>query len=144
MVSIDRARTGSRLREKAARLVTLHGDGIMIRTAFKNRFRDHRGSEVRGQRPDRRAAMPRRESVSRRDYSTVVHPWMSLPERLAATQAAMRELAGGAAFQCPLGEMLAQPEPVSSEAKPRSTGVNVIIRKRRLPATSIPSLVSAS
>jgi hypothetical protein len=115
----------------------------MIRTAFNNRFRDHRASDARGQRAGRRDAIPRRESVSRRDHSTVVHPWLSLPERLAATQAAMRELAGAAAFQCPLGEMLAQPEPASNEVKPKSTGVNVIIRKRRLPAASIPALVSA-
>jgi hypothetical protein len=115
----------------------------MIRTAFNNRFRDHRASERRGQRSGRRDAAPRRESVSRRDHSTVVHPWMSLPERLAATQAAMRELAGAAAFQCPLGQMLTQPEPASGEVKAKPAGVNVIIRKRRLPAASIPALVSA-
>jgi len=73
---------------------------------------------------------------------------MSLPERLAATQAAMRELAGTAAFNCPLGEALTPaPTPVAeaaNDAKPRTGGVNVIIRKRRLPSGMIPSLASAS
>ncbi len=112
----------------------------MIRTAYNNRFRDHKGSQARGQqRPGRRDAAPRREFGSRRESSNVVHPWMSLPDRLAATQAAMRELAGQAAFQCPLGEALA-PAPASSvapEAKPRSSGVQIVVRKRRLPATML-------
>lgn len=122
----------------------------MIRTAYNNRFRDRKesGSQGRSPRPGRRDAQPRREGGFRRENSTVVHPWMSLPERLAAAQAAMRELAGTAAFSCPLGEALT-PEPASapeaaSDAKPRTTGVSVIIRKRRLPAGMIPSLASAS
>jgi hypothetical protein len=75
---------------------------------------------------------------------------MSLPERLAATQAAMRELAGNAAFSCPLGEALT-PAPsapatlpeAANDAKPRA-GVSIIIRKRRLPAGMIPSAANAS
>lgn len=123
----------------------------MIRTAFNNRFRDHKGGQGRTQqRPGRRESGPRRENTSRREFSSVVHPWMSLPERLAATQAAMRELAGTDAFQCPLGEMLvpavttaAAAAPVG-EAKPRPAGVNVIIRKRRLPVGAIPGLATTS
>jgi hypothetical protein len=77
---------------------------------------------------------------------------MSLPERLVAAQAAMRELAGNAAFACPLGEFLtpapapapASPAPeAGNDAKPRNAGVNVIIRKRRLPAGMIASLTGA-
>jgi len=71
---------------------------------------------------------------------------MSLPERLAATQAAMRELAGNAAFQCPLGDAFVQsaPAPHAPETKPKAgpSGVHVIIRKRRLPAGVIASLTS--
>lgn len=119
----------------------------MIRTAYNNRFRDHKGAGSQG----RGARQGRREGGSRRESSTVVHPWMSLPERLAAAQAAMRELAGNAAFACPLGESLT-PAPVpaptaaseaASEAKPRNAGVNVVIRKRRLPAGMIASLTGA-
>lgn len=124
----------------------------MIRTAYNNRFRDRKesGTHGRGPRPGRRDAPPRREGGSRRENATVVHPWMSLPERLAATQAAMRELAGTAAFSCPLGESLT-PAPTNhagmpeaaNDAKPR-TGVNVIIRKRRLPVGMIPSVAGAN
>jgi len=124
----------------------------MIRTAYNNRFRDRKesGAQSRGTRPGRRDAPPRREGGLRRENATVVHPWMSLPERLAATQAAMRELAGTAAFSCPLGESLA-PAPAShlpmpeaaNDAKPRP-GVNVIIRKRRLPIGMIPSAAGAN
>lgn len=115
----------------------------MIRTAYNNRFRDHKGGQGRAQRPGgRRDAGPRRENTGRRETSTVVHPWMSLPDRLAAAQAAMRELAGQAAFKCPLGENFTPAPPAqtppANEAKPRSGGVNVIIRKRRLPAGAIP------
>jgi hypothetical protein len=71
---------------------------------------------------------------------------MSLPDRLAAAQAAMRELAGHGAFKCPLGENftppVAQAEP-PAESKPRPSGVNIIIRKRRLPASEISPLVNA-
>lgn len=123
----------------------------MIRTAYNNRFRDRKDSGAHGRatRPGRRDAQPRREGGSRRENATVVHPWMSLPERLAATQAAMRELAGNAAFNCPLSESFtppATPAPTTgaaSEAKPRA-GVSVIIRKRRLPAGMIPTLAGAS
>jgi len=122
----------------------------MIRTAYNNRFRDRKdsGSQGRSPRPGRRDAQPRREGGFRRENSTVVHPWMSLPERLAAAQAAMRELAGTDAFSCPLGEALT-PAPTTApdaanDGKPRTTGVNIIIRKRRLPAGMIPSLASAS
>ena len=129
----------------------------MIRTAYNNRFRDHKGSnQARGQqKPGKREAPPRRDNAARREggprreNSTVVHPWMSLPERLAAAQAAMRELAGNAAFKCPLGdEFVASPDtPPAAEAKPKPTGpsgVHVVIRKRRLPAGVIPSLTGAS
>ncbi|MCC6532025.1 MAG: hypothetical protein IT531_05710 [Burkholderiales bacterium] len=122
-----------------------NGEAIMIRTAYNNRFRDHKGAQSRAPRPGRRDAPPRRDGSFRQ--STVVHPWMSLPERLAAAQAAMRELAGNAAFQCPLGDSfgaaraVAQPAP---EIKPpqRPGGVNIIVRKRRLPAAAIASLTS--
>lgn len=123
----------------------------MIRTAYNNRFRDRKesGSQGRGPRAGRRDAAPRREGGPRRENSTVVHPWMSLPERLAAAQAAMRELAGTGAFNCPMGEAYTPPpQPAAAaptdDAKPRTSGVNVIIRKRRLPAGMIPSLASAS
>ena len=67
---------------------------------------------------------------------------MSLPEHLAAAQAAMRELAGDAAFKCPLGDALAPPPPAAGAApKPASpSGVHVVIRKRRLPTGIIGSL----
>jgi hypothetical protein len=115
----------------------------MIRTAYNNRFRDHKGAQARGQRQGgRRDPGPRREHTGRRETSTVVHPWMSLPDRLAAAQAAMRELAGHGAFKCPLGESFTPPTPPQAaapgESKPRTSGVNVIIRKRRLPAGAIP------
>ena len=122
----------------------------MIRTAYNNRFRDHKSgnAQSRGQRPGRgRESAPRRDAGPRRELSTVVHPWMSLPERLAATQAAMRELAGEAAFKCPLGDALgAPPVAAAPAAEPNKakaagpSGVHVIIRKRRLPAGVIPSL----
>jgi hypothetical protein len=123
----------------------------MIRTAYNNRFRDRKdtGSQGRNARPARRDAAPRREGGPRRENSTVVHPWMSLPERLAAAQAAMRELAGNAAFTCPLGESLAPApdanvgEAANDATKPKTSGVHVIIRKRRLPAGMIPSLAGA-
>jgi len=128
---------------KCFKVPTLYGDAIMIRTAFNNRFRDHKAPQSRGpQRSGRRDSGPRRESMGRREFSSVVHPWMSLPERLAATQAAMRELAGTEAFQCPLGEMLV-PAATPAEAKPRPAGVNVIIRKRRVPVTAMPALAAA-
>jgi len=132
----------------------------MIRTIYNSRFRDHKSGKapLRGQRPgprdasQRRDTPARREGGPRRENSTVVHPWMSLPERLAATQAAMRELAGNAAFQCPLGDAFVGPapagthaSPVPSEQKPKTTGpggVHVVIRKRRLPAGVIASLTS--
>lgn len=121
----------------------------MIRTAYNNRFRDHKGgAQGRGQRPGgRRDPASRREHASRRETATVVHPWMSLPDRLAAAQAAMKELAGHGAFNCPLGDNFTPPAApevsASAEAKPRSSGVNVIIRKRRLPANAISPLVNA-
>ena len=132
----------------------------MIRTIYNSRFRDHKSGKapLRGQRPGPRDASQRRDTPARREgggprreNSTVVHPWMSLPERLAATQAAMRELAGNAAFQCPLGESFVGPAPAGthaanppSEQKPKTGpgGVHVVIRKRRLPAGVIPSLTS--
>ena len=121
----------------------------MIRTAYNNRFRDHKGGQARTQqRPGRRDPAPRREHVSRRETATVVHPWMSLPDRLAATQAAMRELAGHGAFNCPLDANLAPPPAAAAPADPKPrpsgpSGVNVIIRKRRLPANVISPLVGA-
>ncbi len=116
----------------------------MIRTAFNNRFRDHKSAQPRGPRPGRRDSGPRRDNGPRREFSSVVHPWMSLPERLAATQAAMRELAGTEAFQCPLGEMLVPTAPEVGEAKPKPAGVNIIIRKRRVPVTETAALAAAS
>ena len=129
----------------------------MIRTAYNNRFRDHKGSnQARGQqKPGKREVPARRDNAGRREgfgprreNSTVVHPWMSLPERLAAAQAAMRELAGNAAFHCPLGDSFASAPkaPPVTEAKPNPTGpngVHVVIRKRRLPAGVISSLAGA-
>jgi hypothetical protein len=120
----------------------------MIRTAYNNRFRDHKGAQARTQRPGgRRDPATRREHAGRRETATVVHPWMSLPDRLAAAQAAMHELAGHGAFKCPLGENLAPPPAHQAtppaESKPRTSGVNVIIRKRRLPASEISPLVNA-
>ena len=120
----------------------------MIRTAYNNRYRDHKGanSPSRGQRSaGRRDGVSRREGGPRRENSTVVHPWMSLPERLAAAQAAMRELAGNAAFDCPMGDQYVAPAPAAAatEPKPKASGpsgVHVIIRKRRLPAGVLPSL----
>jgi len=115
----------------------------MIRTAYNNRYRDRDNAQARSQRPGRRdSAQPRRDHSARRETATVVHPWMSLPDRLAAAQAAMRELAGHGAFKCPVGEKLAEPAPApqqQAEEKPRG-GVNVIIRKRRLPAAVISPL----
>ena len=117
----------------------------MIKSPFKNRSRDRRPARPqlgsRGQRGD----SARREGGSRRETATVVHPWMSLPEKLAATQAAMHELAGTAAFQCPLGETYrpnAAPKP--AEEKPRQGSVNIVFRKRRLPANAINTLATAS
>ena len=119
----------------------------MIRTAYNNRFRDHKGAQGRTQRPGgRRDPAPRREHAGRRETATVVHPWMSLPDRLAAAQAAMKELAGHGAFNCPLGDNLTPPAApqAAAESKPRpSGGVNVIIRKRGLPANAISPLVNA-
>ena len=125
----------------------------MIRTAYNNRFRDHKGTQPRSQRAGgRRDPAPRREHSGRRETATVVHPWMSLPDRLAAAQAAMRELAGHGAFKCPLGENLTPPasqtapnntDNAPAEAKPRTSGVNITIRKRRLPASAISPLVNA-
>ncbi len=132
----------------------------MIRTIYNSRFRDHKSGKapLRGQRPGKRDASERRDTPARREgggprreNSTVVHPWMSLPERLAATQAAMRELAGNAAFQCPLDNAFVAPTPLGAEAAPSGgeqkpktgpSGVHVVIRKRRLPAGVIPSLTS--
>jgi len=121
---------------------------VMIRTAYNNRFRDHKSGQGRGaQRPGgRRDAPPRREHSGRRETATVVHPWMSLPDRLAAAQAAMRELAGHGAVKCPLGDTITPPPAPAAAPEPKSRpagGVNVIIRKRRLPATAIPPLPNA-
>jgi hypothetical protein len=117
----------------------------MIKSPFKNRSRDRRPARPQlGQRGPRDLP-PRREGSSRRENATVVHPWMSLPEKLALAQVAMHELAGNAAFQCPLGETY---RPVVSakpaEDKPRPTGVNIVFRKRRLPANAVNTLVPAN
>lgn len=116
----------------------------MIRTAYNNRFRDHKSGQDRGQRPGgRRDQAPRREHSGRRETATVVHPWMSLPDRLAAAQAAMKELAGHGALKCPLGDEIAAPPAPPAAAEPkRPGGVHVIVRKRRLPANAIPPLSS--
>lgn len=117
----------------------------MIKSPFKNRSRDRRPARPQlGQRGPRDLP-PRREGGSRRENATVVHPWMSLPEKLAATQAAMHELAGTAAFQCPMGETYrAAPSAKPVEEKPRPAGVSIVFRKRRLPANAVNTLVTAS
>ena len=112
----------------------------MIKAPFKNRFRDRKTAGTGTGNRGRRGMEGRGESGSRREHSTVVHPWLSLPEKLAATQAAMQELAGSAAFLCPLGA--ASPPKGASPAydKPRTSGVNIVIRKRRIPAAVTPEL----
>ena len=116
----------------------------MIKSPFKNRSRDRRPARPQlGQRGPREAPA-RREGPSRRENATVVHPWMSLPEKLAATQAAMHQLAGNAAFQCPLGETYGPAVNKPAEEKPRPTGVNIVFRKRRLPANAINTLATAN
>lgn len=117
----------------------------MIKSPFKNRSRDRRPARPQLGQRGQRDAHPRREGSSRRENATVVHPWMSLPEKLAATQAAMHELAGKAAFQCPMGETYHPAMNKPAEEKPKTTGgVNIVFRKRRLPANAINNLVTAS
>ena len=117
----------------------------MIKTPFKNRFRDHKTRASGAGFLGRRGMAERRESGFRREHSTVVHPWMSLPEKLAATQAAMQELAGSAAFLCPLSETHGPTTGASSvDDKPRASGVNIVFRKRRVPAAPNPEAVTAS
>src|SRR5690606_21415791 len=122
---------------------------------YNNRFRDHKGAQSRSQRSGgRRDPAGRREHSGRRETATVVHPWMSMPDRLAAAQAAMRELAGQSAFKCPMSDHFNPPAAqTQNQSKPASTAasaenkprnVNVIIRKRRLPANAIPPLANAS
>ena len=116
----------------------------MIKSPFKNRSRDRRPARPQlGQRGPRDAA-PRREGSSRRENATVVHPWMSLPEKLAQAQAAMHELAGTTAFQCPLGETYRAADSKPVEEKPRQGGVNIVFRKRRLPAGAVNTLAPAN
>lgn len=116
----------------------------MIKSPFKNRSRDRRPARPQAGARGPRDVPPRREGNSRRENATVVHPWMSLPEKLAATQAAMHELAGGAAFQCPLGETYRSAPPRPAEDKPKTGGVNIVFRKRRLPASAINSLATTN
>lgn len=116
----------------------------MIKSPFNNRSRDRKARGPYGEHRGRRDAAPQRAGASRRESATVVHPWMSLPEKLAATQAAMHELAGQAAFQCPLDAAHSVPSISPTEEKPRTTGVNIVIRKRRVPLGMIPSLATAS
>ena len=116
----------------------------MIKSPFKNRSRDRRPARPQLGSRGPRDLQPRREGSFRRENATVVHPWMSLPEKLAATQAAMHELAGNAAFQCPLGETYRATATKPIEEKPRPTGVNIVFRKRRLPANAVNTLVTAS
>jgi hypothetical protein len=111
----------------------------MIKTPFKNRFRDRKANAPQGHRSQRDFG-GRREGTQRREHSTVVHPWMSLPEKLAATQAAMHELAGETAFQCPAREHYRAP----ADEQPRPRGVNIVFRKRRIPVSSTPELAGAS
>lgn len=81
---------------------------------------------------------PKKHSAPRKEHGTVVHPWMSLPDRLASAQEAMRELAGNSAFRCPLGDAYTGPTGrgqgagYDSAASPRERSVNVVVRKRRL------------
>lgn len=119
----------------------------MIRTAFKNRFHDKKAAGARrperGGRRDGGAA--RGAPYARREPATVVHPWLSLPERLAAAQEAMRELAGQAAFSCPLREMYAPQRPTEAVAlKPAKPAVSIIVRKRRIPISTSPSAATSS
>ena len=117
----------------------------MIKSPFNNRSRDRRPARPQLGQRGQRELPPRREGGSRRENATVVHPWMSLPEKLAATQAAMHDLAGTAAFQCPLGETYrAATTRPPVEEKPRPAGVNIVFRKRRLPANAINTLATAS
>lgn len=114
----------------------------MIKSPFNNRYRDRRSAASQSGPRGRRDASARRESGPRREFSTVVHPWMSLPEKLAATQLAMRELAGTAAFQCPMDDTYIAPEAKPVEEKPRPSAVNIVFRKRRLPADRTVEVVS--
>jgi hypothetical protein len=119
----------------------------MIRTQFKNRFRGEKSHDLRDRegRAPRHGPASRRESGHRRENSTVVHPWMSLPERLAQAQAAMSELAGVSAFSCPLDSTFTQPPAeLVVEPRPRPAEVSVTIRKRRLPVTTLAALTAAS
>jgi len=91
----------------------------------------------------RRSGPPEaRRTSPRREHATVVHPWLSLPDRLASTQAAMLELAGESAFQCPLSEEIAAPVSRVPREK-REGGVSIIVRKRRVPIFSAASEVAA-
>ena len=114
----------------------------MIKTPFKNRYRDQKTRGPDAGYRGRHGMTERRDSGFRREHSTVVHPWMSLPEKLAATQAAMQELAGSAAFLCPLGEAYRPTAAPPADDKPRPSGVNIVFRKRRIPAA--PSREPAS
>ena len=116
----------------------------MIKTPFKNRFRDQKTRGSGAGFLGRRGMAERRESGFRREHATVVHPWLSLPEKLAATQAAMQELAGSAAFLCPLSEAHRPTAASSAGDKPRASGVNIVFRKRRMPAAPIPEAATAS
>jgi len=78
----------------------------------------------------------------RREHSTVVHPWLALPERLASAQAAMLELAGQTAFRCPLGETFAN-APAREPREKREAGVNIVVRKRRFAHVLTPGAASA-
>jgi len=99
---------------------------------------------------DRNERRERREPREGRDHSTVAHPWLALPERLASAQAAMEELAGEAAFSCPLGETLAHvPTRETRAAREPGEGrgpaqVNVIVRKRRFASVVVPGAAAAA
>lgn len=91
----------------------------------------------------RSSRKPSAGAPSRREHGTVVHPWLALPERLAAAQAAMLELAGQAAFRCPMGEMYNSAPPAREAREKRETGVNIIVRKRRFAHVLAPGSATA-
>lgn len=111
-----------------------------------NRVRSS-GNKSSSRPHDRNERRERREPREGRDHSTVVHPWLALPERLASAQAAMKELAGQAAFSCPLGEVFAHPpvrEAREVREKREPAQVNIVVRKRRFASLVLPGAAAAA
>jgi hypothetical protein len=69
---------------------------------------------------------------------------MSMPEKLAQTQAAMHALAGVEAFDCPLEENHHGNTLRPAVDKARTAGVQIVFRKRRVAAPVAPELVAAN